>query len=281
MKLVKLGLILLIIPLIAYQAAVTGRGQKGSGNIPVISCDVDELQIPCQYEETELLQGLTAYDVEDGYITDQILVGEFSDFTERGVASLEYAVYDADGNMTTYNRKVVFSDYTPPRIMISSPWVFKPANNSYDVPSLELTAADLLDGDISRRLLITSEDMDFYEPGRYTASVSLKNSFGDEVKMDLPVHILERGLGGITIELTEPMIYVDQGAAVNPGDYIAAIRNEYTSETIPDTGYKLTINSNVDTSKDGIYEIQYYAVSPDQVQRGETWLTVVVGGYGG
>lgn len=281
MKLIKIVLIVLLIPLIAYQVVTNHRAQGNSGNAPVINSDVDEIQIPCQYEEEALLQGLTAYDADDGYITEKILVGGFSDFTERGVSSLNYAVYDKDGNITTYNRKVVFSDYIPPRIMLSEPCVFEPSYDANNVPALKLEGTDMLDGDISRHILISNVDIDFSEPGKYTASVYLKNSFGDEVNMDLPVHILAPGQKGYVIELKEPLIYVDKGATVKPESYIAAIRNEYTNEIISEKAYKLTINSNVDTSKDGIYEIHFSAVSSDKAQHGETWMTVVVGDYGG
>lgn len=281
MKLIKIGLIVLLIPLIAYQAITNHRTRGNSGSAPVISSDVDEIQIPCQYEKEDLLQGLSAYDVEDGYITENILIGGFSDFTEPGVSSLEYAVYDKDGNITTYNRKVIFSDYITPRITLTEPWVFKQAYDSYNIPSLELEGTDMLDGDISRHILISSADIDFSKPGKYTASVYLKNSFGDEVSMDLPVHILDSGISGYIIELKEPLIYVKKGATVKPESYIVAVKNEYTNEIVSDKNYKLTINSNVDTSKDGVYEIQYSAISSDKVQRGENWMVVVVGDYGG
>ena len=281
MKLIKIGLIILLIILISYQAKINKSTQENSGNAPLINSDVDEIRVPCQYTEEDLLQGLSAYDVEDGYITEKILIGGFSDFTERGVSSLEYAVYDKDGNIATFNRKVVFSDYIPPRITIPEPCVYKPTDNSYNMPSLNLEGQDKLDGDISKHILITNTDLDFSEPGDYTASVSLKNSFGDEVKMDLPIHVLDHGLSGYKIELREPMIYVDKGDSVDPEDYIIAIRNEYTNESISDEDYTLTINSDVDTSEDGIYEIHYSAVSSDKVQRGENLLTVVVGDYGG
>ena len=281
MKKIKIGLIILLVLLIAYQAITGIRTHKYSENAPVISSDVDEIKISCQYNKEDLLQGLTAYDIEDGYITEKILIGGFTDFTERGVSSLEYAVYDIDGNIAVFNRKVVFSDYAPPSITMPDPWVFKATDNAYNFPTLYLKGSDMLDGDISKHILITSADLDYSKPGKYTASVYLKNSFGDEVNIDLPIHILDPGQSGYVIELADPLIYVGKGETILPEQYVTAVRNEYTNETIPDIEYELTINSYVDTSKDGIYEIQFSAVSSDKVQRGETWMTVVVGDYGG
>ena len=281
MKLIKIGLISLLILLASYQVKLTTRNQENNGNAPIISSDVAEIRIPCQYKEENLLQGLTAYDEEDGYLTDKILIGGFSDFTERGVSSLEYAVYDKDGNIATFNRKVVFSDYVPPRITLSDPLVYKTSGTTYETPSLNLKGRDKLDGDISKHILITANDINSSVPGKYVASVNLKNSYGDEVNMELPVHILDSSQYGYYIELNEPLIYVDKGAAVNPATYIATVRNEYTNEIVPVDEYKLTIDSDVDTSKEGIYEIQFSVVSTNESQRGETWMIVVVGDYGG
>lgn len=281
MKLIKIGLIALLIGLVAYQWQTNNRTQGISDSPPLINSDVDEIIIPCQYEEQDLLQGLTAYDAEDGYLTEKILVGGITDFTDRGVSSINYAVYDKDGNIATYTRQVVFSDYAPPIISIEAPLVFKAVDNPYYAPALNANGSDMLDGDISRRILLSSDDLDFTKPGNYSVSVYLKNSFGDEVTMDLPVHILDPSQSGYTIELKDPIIYVDKGSDVNPKDYLVAVKNEYSNEIVSTKDYKLTIKSEIDTSKAGIYEIQYVAVSADKVQRGETWLTVVVGDYGG
>lgn len=284
MKQIKIGLIGLLILLIVYQAVITYRTRGKSDHAPLITCSGDDLQIMCQYTKEDLLEGLSAYDEEDGNITEKILIGGFSDFIQPGVSSLEYAVYDQDGNIAILNRKVFFSDYVPPRVKILAPCVFKATDTAYHIPSLSsyLEGWDMLDGNITKHMLITYKDLDFSKPGKYTASVYLKNSFGDEVNLELPVHILESGIRGYSIELTaEPVIYLDKEAAVRPESYIAAVRNEDTNELIPRDAYDLTINSDVDTSKDGIYEIQFSAISSDRKQRGETWLTVIVGDYGG
>lgn len=284
MKQIKIGLIALLIPLVVCQAVITYRAHVKSNHAPRITSDGDEIQISCQYTREELLTGLSAHDEEDGDLAGKILIGGFSDFTERGVSSLEYAVYDQDDNIALYHRRVVFSDYTPPRIKLFAPFVFKATDNAYSFPSLPayLEGWDKLDGNITKHMLITGSDLNFSKPGRYTVSVYLKNSFGDEVNMELPIHILDPGISGYSIELTEePLIYVEKGEAIHPESYLAAVRNEYTNEIIPDNEYALTIHSDVDPSTDGSYEIQFSVISLDGTQRGETWMTVIVGNYGG
>ena len=280
MRLIKAGLIILLVLLAVYQAAAFDRAKDITDNTPIITSKTDEIEISCQYEKSDLLKDLTAYDVEDGYLTDKILIGGFSNFTKRGVSSLDYAVYDSDGNIATFSRKVIFSDYTPPKVTTSVPWAFKATDNPYNIPTLSVKGTDMLDGDISKHVLLTA-DIDYSKPGSYPVSVLMKNSFGDEVSMELPVHILDPAQSGINIELTAPFIYVEKDKNLNPEGFIAAVKNEYTGEVIQKDGYELTVQSNVDTSKDGIYEIHFSAVSEDKYQRGETWLTVVVGNYGG
>jgi len=222
MKLIKAGLIILLVLLAVYQAAAFDRAKDITDNTPIITSKTDEIEISCQYEKSDLLKDLTAYDVEDGYLTDKILIGGFSNFTKRGVSSLDYAVYDSDGNIATFSRKVIFSDYTPPKVTTSVPWAFKATDNPYNIPTLSVKGTDMLDGDISKHVLLTA-DIDYSKPGSYPVSVLMKNSFGDEVSMELPVHILDPAQSGINIELTAPFIYVEKDKNLNPEGFIAAV----------------------------------------------------------
>ena len=43
--------------------------------LPTITSDRDVLEIPCEYTQEQLLDGLSAFDKEDGDLTNKILVG--------------------------------------------------------------------------------------------------------------------------------------------------------------------------------------------------------------
>ena len=55
---------------------------------PVITSDRDVLEIPCEYTQEQLMEGLTASDAEDGDLTDQIVAGSFSRLSRTECAAL-------------------------------------------------------------------------------------------------------------------------------------------------------------------------------------------------
>ena len=48
--------------------------------LPEITAGSDTLEIPCDYTQEQLLEGVSASDERDGDLTSQILVGDFSRF---------------------------------------------------------------------------------------------------------------------------------------------------------------------------------------------------------
>ena len=83
MKLIK-GLLIFSLILIIIMTVVSEKQEKENyGAAPLINCSVDPLTISFNYTKEDLLIGLTAYDTEDGYITDSIIPGKLSPFTEK------------------------------------------------------------------------------------------------------------------------------------------------------------------------------------------------------
>ena len=61
--------------------------QNRDPNEPEIVSDREILEIPCEYTQEQLLEGLTASDQEDGDLTSQIVAGSFSRFIEPDCAT--------------------------------------------------------------------------------------------------------------------------------------------------------------------------------------------------
>lgn len=108
---------------------------------------------------------------------------------------------------------------------------------------------DLIDGDVTKRVKITDTDADFDVPGDYTFSVYVVNSFGNEVTMEFPVHILDPARSGIDILLEDSVLYLDKGASFDSKKYISAVSGSGTGKALTSDLYKMTIDSDVDTSK--------------------------------
>ena len=282
MKIIKICLLALLILTIAGSAAYMVLNKDKGGKAPSITGTKDKISVPCEYSDSDLLKGLTASDAEDGDLTDGIIIGNFSKFKTRGTADLEYVVFDSDGNFDSYKREVQFSDYEPPKITFNKPYVFYANKSTSGVLRQYTEANDLLDGDITKHLKITDTDADFDKIGDYKVAISVKNSFGDEVTMEFPVHVLDAADDkGNTIALKAYIVYLDKGAGFDPNEYFIDVVANYSGTAVPPDTYSMNIDSDVDMSKNGIYEVHYTAVSSEGSALAETWLTVVVGEYGG
>lgn len=279
MKLIKGLLVFFLVLTIILTITSRTREEKTDGSAPIINSSLDLLAISCDYTEEDLLEGLTAYDAEDGYITDSIIPGKLSAFKEKGVSELDYYVYDSDDNCGRYKRKVVFSDYNSPKIAISDPLVFYTKDASDGVLMNYIYGNDCLDGDV-KHIKVNSSDIDYAAAGNYTLSVSLINSFGDTAVYDLPVHIITKVYKGLDIRLNENLIYIKSGTEFDPADYVKEVELYQTEELMPREDWGIKIQSNVDTSKTGVYEVQYMIQKERDAVYGSisgiTWLTVIV-----
>lgn len=279
MKLIKGLLIFFLMFSIIMTIISRTKEEETNGSAPLINSSIDTLSVSCDYTREDLLEGLIAYDAEDGYITDNIIPGRFTSFTEKGVSEIEYYVYDSDNNCGRYKREVVFIDYSSPKVDLSHPLVFYAKDASDGVIMDCLYGKDCLDGDV-KHIKVNSSDIDYATVGNYTISISLINSFGDTATYDLPVHIIKKTYRGLEIRLNENLIYIKSGTKFDPTGFVKEVEWSQTEEMIPEKDWGLEIKSNVDTSKAGIYEVRYVIKKErDEVYgsiSGITWLTVIV-----
>lgn len=279
MKLIKGLLIFFLIFTFIITIVSKTQEKETSGSIPLINSSLDPLTVSCDYNREDLLEGLIAYDTEDGYITDSIIPGKFMPFTEKGVSEIEYYVYDRDNHSGRYKRKVVFFDYKSPEVTLTNPLVFYAKEASDGVLMNSLYGNDCLDDDV-KHIKVNSSNIDYAAAGNYTISISLINSFGDTATYDLPVHIINKSYRGLEIRLNENLIYIKVGSQFNPEDYVKEVELSQTGELIPRKDWGIQIESNVDTSKAGVYESRYMIKKEKDPIYGSasgiTWLTVIV-----
>lgn len=239
--------------------------------LPVITSDREVLEIPCDYTEEQLLEGLTASDEEDGDLTSQIIAGSFSRFIEKGVSNMTYVVFDSADQPAMLTREVRFTDYHSPRFTLTEPLVFAEEEGSYTEAMARLGAQDMLDGNLKDWITQTETDVNYQRTGSYTMTVEVSNSFGDTSSAGLPVHVVSAESRTMDIELSTSILYVSAGSSVDPDSYIQRVTDARGDEADPG---RVSVSSNVDTQNPGVYEI-HYEVS-DGSSAGETWLTVIV-----
>ena len=222
--------------------------------LPTITADSDTIDVPCAYTTDQLLAGVTASDAKDGDLTGQILVGNFTRFIDPGVCDLNYVVFDSSEHMATLTRRVHFTDYHSPRFALAEPLVFaESTTNNTEVRDL-FSASDVLDGDLTDWITYVETNAAYNNPGDYTITMEVRNSFGDTVRYAFPIHIYERNTQDFTISLTDALVYVQQGGDFDPLEYIESVEDFSGNEYSPSL---LRVTSTVDTGTPGIYEVHY------------------------
>ena len=244
----------LALAIVIFAAAEVREQMNADDTLPSITMDSDAIDIPCEYTADQLLAGVSAYDEADGDLTSQVLVGSFTRFIDPGICDLSYVVFDSSEHMATATRRVHFTDYHSPRFSLDEPLVFaESTTNNTEVRDL-FSATDVLDGDLTDWITYVETDAAYNNPGDYTITMEVRNSFGDTVSYAFPIHIYERNTQDFDITLTEPLVYVEQGSGFDPLSYVESVRDLSGNRYDPAL---LNVTSNVDTSAPGIYEIHY------------------------
>ena len=237
-----------------FAAAQVNEQMNRDDTLPTSTADSDTLEIPCEDTTEQLLAGVSAYDEADGDLTSQVLVGSFTRFIDPGICDLSYVVFDSSEHMATATRRVHFTDYHSPWFSLDEPLVFaESTTNNTEVRDL-FSASDVLDGDLTDWITYVETNAAYNNPGDYTITMEVRNSFGDTVSYAFPIHIYERNTQDFDITLTTPLVYVEQGGSFDPLAYVESISDFSGNRYDPAL---LDITSTVDTSAPGIYEVHY------------------------
>lgn len=244
----------LVVAVVLFTFANVREWMNEDETLPTITADSDTIDVPCAYTTDQLLAGVTASDAKDGDLTGQILVGNFTRFIDPGVCDLNYVVFDSSEHMATLTRRVHFTDYHSPRFALAEPLVFaESTTNNTEVRDL-FSASDVLDGDLTDWITYVETNAAYNNPGDYTITMEVRNSFGDTVRYAFPIHIYERNTQDFTISLTDALVYVQQGGDFDPLEYIESVEDLSGNEYSPSL---LRVTSTVDTGTPGIYEVHY------------------------
>ncbi len=256
--------------LIAFVASNMLLNYNADTEKPVITSDSDEIQISDRDGKEALLKGLKAVDNQDGDITEDIFIGEYAPFTDKGVCKIKYLVFDSSNNVGTYTRTVTYTDYISPEFQLSKPLTYEVGA---PVTVLDrLTVLDCIEGDITDKIKIVSSDVNKMEAGIYRIGVEASNSFGDTVSLNLPVNVVEQIPDLPSIQLSRYMVTVKKGEKFDSSKYIEKL-------VLPDGSEgnrnEIHMESDVNTSAEGTYQT-VYSYTGAGGNTAVTSLTVVV-----
>jgi hypothetical protein len=156
---------------------------------------------------------------------------------------------------------------------MSGPMVFLSKN----VPDLMnyVGVEDLVDGNISVKAHASFDDSTsvLAAVGSHDVELSVTNSLGDTARLTVPVKVVEDNPHSEILTLKTYLVYVDRGSEFDPMFYLA---NADQAESDPRTGESnVQVESNVNTSAQGVYFVDYSLIKNDLVTA-FTRLIVVV-----
>lgn len=150
-------------------------------NPPVIEFEEDfkeTVSVSCTDED--LLEFVTATDVEDGDLSNSVIIEQMSNLIGENRREVIYAVCDSDNNVTKIAKEIKYSDYTPPVIepIDEEPTI---SDRKYAQVLDCFKATDVIDGDISNRIKIVSIDTSGSTETRgvFPVVLTVTNSCGD------------------------------------------------------------------------------------------------------
>lgn len=235
---------------------------------PTISCPTEILEISASDNEAVLLRDVTASDEQDGDLTAWVTIGGISKLITKDTAKVTYLVFDSDNNMASCVRQIRYVDYHRPTFEVTEPLVYSP--NEEVAMLSRLKATDVVDGDISKNIRVST-----LEPTAnseiFHVSIQVSNSVGDTSLVTLPVLMLESNPLRPEIQLSDSLIYLDQGDKFAASAYLLSLRVPgVTGPSMAD----VVVDNDVDTGKPGTYYVTYtYSANGST---GTAILTVVV-----
>ncbi len=237
--------------------------------VPEISYEAQVLEVSVNADTAELLRDVTASDAKDGDLTGRVIVEKISNFVEKGLSNITYAVVDADNHTVKATRRLHYIDYRSPRFVFNRAMRFD-AGSSFNILAA-LGAVDMIDGDISDKIKLTGSDPNVTSPGVYQMQAQVTNSKGDVSYLRFNVTITTSQRGLPAIDLSEYLLYLKPGERAD----LEGLVREVSYNGQPVDSYALEVNPQQQPFTPGQHTIMYHVT--DQAGRsGETELVIIV-----
>ena len=206
--------------LVGYRVLDGLRRDNVAPKIKISDASPAEMSV---YAPEALLEGVTATDDRDGDLTDKIRIERVSRFGDQNQVDVSFVVFDSAGNMSRHYRTVYYDDYTPPRFALTEPLVY---NEGAAVGVMDrLKLYDVLEGDISYKVKLEDANVNDSQSGMYEVTLRAVTDHGVDVCVRVPLNVLKYNSLAPKIILSEYLVYVKKGEALDPVQYISDVRD--------------------------------------------------------
>lgn len=270
MRIFRMAIIVLFVVISGlYLAAHYINSVRQDLTVPQINYEAQVLEVSVNADTAELLRDVTASDAKDGDLTHKVIVEKISNFVEKGLSNITYAVVDADNHTVKVTRRIHYTDYRSPRFVFNRAMRFD-AGSSFNVLAA-LGAVDMIDGDISDKIKLTGSDLNVTTPGVYQMQAQVTNSKGDVSYLRFNVTITPSQRGLPVIELSDYLLYLRSDERVD----LEGLVSQVSFNGQPLDSYVLEVIPLEQPFTPGQHTIMYHVT--DQAGRsGETELVIIV-----
>ncbi|MBC1973656.1 DUF5011 domain-containing protein [Listeria booriae] len=221
-----------------------------ANNAPTITATDHTLKKGAKFDP---MSGVSATDPEDGNLSSGVkITANDVDTTKEGVYHVTYSVTDSDGNTTTKQVTVTVTSNDAPTIEATDHTLKKGAK--FD-PMADVTATDAEDGNLTKEIKITANDVDTSQEGTYHVAYSVTDSDDNTTTKQITVTVTSNDAP--TIEATDHTL--KKGTKFDPMSEVSATDKEDGDMT---KDIKITAN-DVDTTQEGIYHVTYSVTDSD------------------
>lgn len=250
----KLSILMIVLLVVSLAGAGWTQFRLWSSKdetLPVIECPETPLVLQVGENDPDtLLEGVSAWDDKDGDLTSRVMVEGIARSVENNETTITYAVVDSDCHVAKQTRTVQYSDYQPPRFGLSQELRYEVGQPV--VVRDRVTATDVIDGDLSNQVKVTSTGLNANVEGRYPVTFEVTNSMGDTSVWTAEIRIANYQTGEPRILLSQYLVYLKQGEAFQSQNYL--------SQVIGGELEDVTVESGVDTSTPGTYQVTYSCI---------------------
>ena len=197
-----------------------------TNNKPSIAVD-SELYITQGDKYDNTMLKATAYDKEDGDLTDKIVYfGDTVNTNVAGTYKVKLSVTDANNNTVEKTVKVIVSRNSVPTIKTSllENTLTITKGGKYNESMLKLTAYDKEDGDLTNKIQISGDKVDTTKLGTYDVVATVTDSKGIPAKLTIKVNGVKNIEPQITIGKSDRTMVIEQGDAINRESILEALK---------------------------------------------------------
>ena len=232
-------------------------------SVPVITASDKAIKVGDKFTDTEALEGVTAYDKEDGNITEKIVVESNNvDTNQPGDYTVTYSVEDSKGAKA---KKTINVRVNPRLIAINSIPVINASDKSINVgdsftdkDALKgVTAYDKEDGNITDRVKVIENNVNTKQAGNYTVTYSVEDNKGAKAKKTVNVKVYEKmaTINAIPV-ITASDKTIELGDSFTDKDALKGV-TATDKEDGNITDKIKVVENNVNPNKEGTYTVTY------------------------